>query len=455
MTFKVRLKIPRKSDKKVSYFSEFQHQDGQEVPMFKLVLRLPPEKLAFAERKSDKHLQTIKVSDEIDGKTKDSSETQVTKTQDDEEFESDLSSLDMELNKALSSATSMFSGSISEGSNKFEGRNNKQVCQEAKETKTMKTPRSNHPSDMTEYRHIPSNLTPILRVEFGNDDDSDEEVGILDRITVTLRDPLSASKIKLPLRSSACRHFECFDFDCFCLFNKIPTGIKTLVKKDLAKRNFESKSKGKISLPSYNLKDTQRGAVEIINYPKLQKGKKRQVEPSKLPVYRCPVCNQPFSLGQLYISDVFNYFVKATPKEICRVEIRDMNKYKIVDDFRPSAPEPANANSSTHADDIVILSDDELDDNYDPENLNIATYGQSPPPSLKQETPSTEYFPAKFCHQNHEPVFDQNHYQIPLESNDDVFNDGLDDELVRLSMPCFHPSPSTGTGSWEDPVTID
>lgn len=455
MTFKVRLKIPKKSDKKVSYSSEFRLQDGQQVPMFKLVLRLPPEKLALVEKKPNKYIQNTEDSEKANSQSNGSSETQATKTQDDEEFESDLSSLDMELNKALSSATSIFSSSTFEGVNKFEERNNKEVSQKTKETKTVKTTRPNNPPGGTEYRHIPSNLTPILKVEFGNDDESDEEVGILDRITVTLRDPLSASKIKLPLRSTACKHFECFDFDCFCLFNKIPIGIKTLVKKDLAKRNFESKSKGKISLPSYNLKqDSQRSAVEIINYPKLQNGKKRQIEPSKLPVYRCPVCNQPFSLGQLYISDVFNYFVKATPKDICRVEIRDMNKYKIVDDSRSSATAPANANSSACDAHIVVLSDDERDDDYDPENLNLTTYGQSPLPLLKQETPSVD-LPTTTNHQNNELAYDQYHHQNSLENTDDVFNDGLDDELVRLSMPNLHTSASTGTGSWEDPVTID
>lgn len=103
----------------------------------------------------------------------------------------------------------------------------------------------------------------------------------------------------------------------------------------------------------------------------------------------------------------------------------DMVKYKIIDDSKANW-----ANTKSHVshepEELVILSDDDDDDD--------STAAQ---------------------HAIHNDEHTQVDPQIP-ESTDDVFNDGLDNELLRLSNLHEHATDSyKGRGSWEDPVTLD
>lgn len=72
------------------------------------------------------------------------------------------------------------------------------------------------------------------------------------------------------------------------------------------------------------------------------------------PTYKCPVCNRAFLLNQLFISDVLNYFVKTTPMDIDRIELRDMVKYRIVDEKEMVKEVPQ--------ENVVVLSDDDNSD---------------------------------------------------------------------------------------------
>lgn len=82
----------------------------------------------------------------------------------------------------------------------------------------------------------------VIQGELLNDD---EDIGKIEKMIFSLKDPLSATKISLPVKSTICIHFECFDFDNFCKFSHIPEGIKYVCRKDLVKKNFEKKKSEK------------------------------------------------------------------------------------------------------------------------------------------------------------------------------------------------------------------
>ena len=66
------------------------------------------------------------------------------------------------------------------------------------------------------------------------------------------------------------------------------------------------------------------------------------------------------------ISDGFNYFIRATPKEIDRVELLiGLDKYRLIDDNRKT-PAPTGEKKEQSAEVIVLTSDEEDEDDRNP-----------------------------------------------------------------------------------------
>lgn len=302
-----------------------------------------------------------------------------------------------------------------------------------------------------EYRTIPKNLTEIIKKELTNDD---EDIGMIEKMIFTLKDPLSAIKISLPVKASICMHFECFDFETFCIFNKIPEGIKYVTRKDLVKKNYEMKKYDKERNELREKLRQQPRNSRSINL-QLQKLQRNLTIPAytakfnpysfpspKVPSYKCPICDRLFALHQLYISDAYNFFVKTTPLDINRVELVDMIKYRILDD-RPASMIPLGKNGGGEEEEIIVLSDEE-DDEFDSDsNRNGNRNGNGNGNGIHGNGSGTGTGTGTVKESNrHTPNKLYNR-----DNSEDIFDDGLDQELLSLG--------TKGIGSWDDPVTLD
>ncbi|KAK6199441.1 uncharacterized protein RJT21DRAFT_46761 [Scheffersomyces amazonensis] len=342
-------------------------------------------------------------------------------------------------------------------------------------------PKSKEP-DLSAYKPVPPNIKPLLQVELGrlnafNEGDqsqsTEDELLVAEKLIFTLKDPLSATKIKLPIKSRFCIHFECFDFDTFCIFNKIPFHIQSLLKHDLSKKNLLRKKYAQAannknnnssrnvngqhknqnsrdhrtssnlnphtSLPPPGILSSASDYVRLIENPVSSIPIRNLPPPSpSVPVYKCPLCDTKFYLNDLLISDSYNYFVKSTPKETEKIELFEMRLYKIIDD---STTASKRASEGVEDENIIILSDDEDEDDDD-----------RPLAAVKRETKSA-------------PVQRKPYYN---DDETDEFNDSLDEELLALGNAYFNPlqsgsnpslnkkySAGKGMGSWDDPVTLD
>lgn len=305
----------------------------------------------------------------------------------DTDTESELSSLDEELNNVLSSTTA--------------------PTQEPEHVKihipTLYKPIAARTSPAPPgYRNLPPNLVNTIQRElnlfFDNGDDDLEVVG---KLVFSLKDPYLATKIRLPVKASTCRHFECFDLDNFCVFHKLPFGVKNTLRRSLTEKCNDARK-----LEQLFLKQQQRIANGTLLfkspglvYPQFSEHGQMffsEVFNRTPPLYKCPLCDEKFGLKQLYISDVINFFVKTSPIQTTRIELVESDRYKIIDD---------EAEMEVDTSEVVVL--DEEDDDYDETN--------APPPAANK-------------------------------SFNDDFNDGLDDVLVKISQ---------GDGTWGNPMTLD
>lgn len=298
------------------------------------------------------------------------------------------------------------------------------------------------------YRNIPSNLIFLLKREFGFLNETQEEMEMIDKMVFTLRDPLTAKKIKLPIKSVGCTHFECFDFDNFCVFNHLPYGVRYALRKDLIKKSTDLKKKHKYfaddKAPMNSVVKEFKYQPNYTNMAYFKPPKGVNSSQHHFPTYKCPVCNRAFLLNQLFISDVLNYFVKTTPMDIDRIELRDMVKYRIVDEKEMVKEVPQ--------ENVVVLSDDDnSDDNETTTQIDD-----------KQRSKSSS---------GHDGPWGSS-LNDPFDSDQDTF--GSDDSFLlsynryKKQTQSFNTSSSpnnllestqidsyAGSGSWEDPVNLD
>lgn len=250
------------------------------------------------------------------------------------------------------------------------------------------------------YRTIPPNLVNTIQRELNLFFDTGEDDGleVVGKVIFSLKDPYSATKIRLPVKATTCRHFECFDFENFCVFHKLPYGVKGSLKKGLLMKSSDLRRleqlflRQQLQIASGRLLFKSPGLV----YPLFSEHGQMfftELYSRTPPLYKCPLCDEKFGLKQLYISDIFNFFVKTTPLHTTRIELVELDRYKIVED---------DAGEQKHEDpDVVVLSGDESDA---------------------------------------EPVKTE---EVNKSMSED-FNDGLDDVLTKM-----------GDGSWGNPVTLD
>ncbi|KAI5967858.1 hypothetical protein CANMA_002626 [Candida margitis] len=246
------------------------------------------------------------------------------------------------------------------------------------------------------YKSLPANIAPILESELRELEDADEDMPKVEKIVFSLKDPLGGGKIKLPVKSRFCSHFECFDYDNFCLFHNIPTSIKDMTRKNLIQHNFNEMARRKNGAQSSsqdsstqcsrqatyqqivphqaNLGSDYRSPM-VIQQLKLSPYVKivdnplpgdsytsRFIAPAyqTCPFYSCPICDTSFPLNALLISDSFNYFVKITSPSAEKIELLGSQKYRAIG----GADLGLNAkNASSNKEDVLVISSDEEEEN--------------------------------------------------------------------------------------------
>lgn len=261
----------------------------------------------------------------------------------------DLFSIDEELNTALTAPTQdSVSGDVKV---KTEGQGQKLDMSAVIKSIYRSFPVRDTPPPPG-YRYIPPNLVNTIQRELNFYlDGADEDVEVMGKVVFTLKDPISARKIKLPVKATTCRHFECFDLDTFCMYSQIPQGVKGAVRKRLTQHSLDSRRLERLFVEQQQniaqglLSARAPGLVQpqFSEHGQMFFG---EVSPKAPPLYKCPLCDERFGLRQLYISDVFNFFVKTTPEHTTRIELVENERYKIVED-------------EDEEDGVVVLSDDE------------------------------------------------------------------------------------------------
>lgn len=296
-----------------------------------------------------------------------------------------------------------------------QGRNEKQEAQPTQPpvqsvTPTRRRRPANRPAPLpmqgtANYKPVPANIIPILKSELpgfrdkkeevaDDDDDDDDDDGIeIGSVTFSLKDPLAGNKVKLPVRSRFCFHFECFDFENFCLFYRIPTSIKDITRKTLIQNNFNELTRRKNStqhmsqpLQNRNVPPTTYQQIMpfqanlgpgpdysspmVIQQLKLSPYVKIVDNPlpghnytlnfvtpgyEACPFYSCPICSTKFPLSALQISDAFNYFVKTTPPQVDKIELVSPEKYRPIGESESVLP-------TTNERQVLLLSSDDEDD---------------------------------------------------------------------------------------------
>lgn len=264
------------------------------------------------------------------------------------------------------------------------------------------------------YRNIPSNLVNAIQRELNLffDTGGDDELEVVGRVIFSLKDPYSATKIKLPVKATTCRHFECFDLENFSVFHKLAPGITRGLKKELVMKSHESRKLEQLFMKQQQ--QISNGTLLFkapgLIYPQFSEHGQMffsDVYNRTPPLYKCPLCDEKFGLKQLYISDIFNFFVKTTPLSTTRIELVETDRYRIL--------EEESADNHDEASDLVVLSeDDDSDDDKRVKNEHE--------PKQERVDPANKSFSAE------------------------DFNDGLDDVLLKISQ---------GDGTWGNPMTLD
>ncbi|CAN3357872.1 hypothetical protein DICA2_C15148 [Diutina catenulata] len=178
---------------------------------------------------------------------------------------------------------------------------------------------------------IPKTMSDLLAQDLPPIDD------MVSSTVVSLLDPLSVTRIATPVKSLFCVHFECFDFDTFCLHNKISPGIALACRKSVFANSAQ------------RLRTTAaKGALQIAR-------RRYTAVPESAARYQCPHCDRAFTLSQLMLSEPFHYFIKCTRAQVVKVEITDLQHYRPIDD-------QIERQQRELSEDLVVLSDDDDDD---------------------------------------------------------------------------------------------
>lgn len=295
------------------------------------------------------------------------------------------------------------------------------------------------------YRNIPQPYLALMKRELSLFTDSnDDDLHMIQKVIFSLKDPYSGTKIRLPIKLTSCKHFECFDFDTFCMINtaKIPPMERARIRKELCLKNFEARKLEKLFQEQQRLHGGKLlSRIKLptkpptYTYPQFSEHGQMfhfPVYNKTPPLFKCPVCDQLFGIKQLYISDVFNYFVKTTPKTVERIELLDMQRFRIIDSTIKTSASPG----PSAREEIILLSDesDSDDDNR---------------PSSNHDDNSNS---------NHEDEGLAASDALPTALLDELmFDDGLDQMLLALSNAAAASAAAVGkgAGSWDDPVTLD
>lgn len=324
---------------------------------------------------------------------------------DSEDDDSELSSLDDELNNVLTSTTTIPTQAdipqVSPVAKNIAWEKMLPTLYKRVEARTSPPPPG--------YRNIPPNLVNTIQRELNLffDTGGDDELEVVGKLVFSLKDPYSATKIKLPVKATTCRHFECFDLENFCLFHKLPHGVRHSLKKSLIMKSHESRKLEQLFLKQQE--QIERGTLLFkspgIIYPLFSEHGQMffsEIYSRTPPLYKCPLCDEKFALKQLYISDIFNFFVKTTPLHTTRIELVEADRYKILEDEFTEQREETT--------ETVELSEEE-----DEEEEEAA-------------------------------VLPKQEIDIASKSFNEDFNDGLDDVLMKMSQ---------GDGTWGNPMTLD
>ncbi|OBA19937.1 hypothetical protein METBIDRAFT_210085 [Metschnikowia bicuspidata var. bicuspidata NRRL YB-4993] len=315
------------------------------------------------------------------------------------------------------------------------------------------------------YRNIPPNLVYAINRELNiwMETPSDDDIEMVEKLVFTLKDPIVKTKIKLPIKATTCRHFECFDFQTFCEFHGLKPGVKSLLKSTLVQQSREARAAENLFLRQQQriaAKTLSSDAPEIL-FPFFSEHGQMfftELYNRTPPLYKCPLCDEKFGLKQLYISDIFNFFVKTTPLHITKVQLEGA-RFKIVEDDKlESTKEEAEIVDLSEEDEEEEEEEDkeesdkekedkeERDERDEGEKENSKE--QEKDTGVKEQTGNTE---------NSGVGIESMASKIgTLDTGDtekadrsttaDDFNDGLDEVLMTMSK---------GDGSWSHPVTLD
>lgn len=300
-----------------------------------------------------------------------------------------------------------------------------------------------NPDDHKDFRNIPQQYLSLMKRELSlfTDVNNEDELSMIQKVIFSLKDPYSGTKINLPIKSTSCKHFECFDFENFCQINKSKISFTDQIKlkKDLCTKNFEARKLEKLYQEQQKAlghgKFLQRikipnksGSAPIYTYP--QYSEHGQIFHFALynktpPLFQCVICDQLFGIKQLYISDVFNYFVKITPKTVEKIELLDMERYRIID----STLQNSNAFlGPSKREDVVVLSDSE-------DESKQSRKSQRHKKGSKKSNDDSESDKGLGA------------------DSDEIFDDGLDDILITLGSN--DQRKKKGDGSWNNPLTLE
>lgn len=208
-----------------------------------------------------------------------------------------------------------------------------------------------------------------LAVPTSTADQEDEDI-MEKSIRLSLKDPVSGSRLVTPLRSKFCSHIECFDYDSFLAMHNLKP-----FKVGLKRYTPASPNVGDVDVLKL-LEDTKRPMIKIadhnVNTAKFQLKSKQKMLKEKgkqlneLEWFCCPICNLEFNIkhfGDLYVVGEFvdlllDLLYEPNQENIDAIEI-DLHsgEFKWL-----SSESQEEQRESVETAEVVVLSDEEEDE---------------------------------------------------------------------------------------------